>query len=68
MQFHVRAQIQIVKFEEHVHVRWNTWHGKDEIVLGVCIFPPAEWEAFQELCAMANIEITYEQPRAALSA
>lgn len=61
MQFHVIAQIQVVDFEPHVHARLNTWRGDREVVLGVFQFHPLEWEAFQEICAMANIEIKYER-------
>jgi hypothetical protein len=61
MPFHVIARTQIVNFEEHVTARWNTWRGGHEVILGVFQFHPAEWEAFLEICANANIEVTYER-------
>jgi hypothetical protein len=62
-QFKVKAEIQVVRFEEHYHARLLSRRGDHDAVVGVFQLYPAEWEIFQEVCANADIEITYEPAR-----
>jgi hypothetical protein len=59
-QFRVIAEIQIVHFIEHYHARLLAWRGDHWALVGVFQFHPADWAAFQDICANEDIEISYE--------
>lgn len=66
-QFKLIVKIPIVNGIEHYHARMDSWHGDHWTVVGILVLNPAEWAAYMDVCAAADIEITYEQ-RAAVHA